>query len=460
MNAIASPSPFELRARELRHAAITAGREATSELFVIRFPARARGAEFLLGLGLAEHGCYFAAPAGTERAGIGAVRVLTAAGSERFQSVRQQAEALFAELSPAAEIRLFGGFAFQPGRSQSETWRPFGEARFVLPRVTYERTGDRAHVALVLAKSELSDGRLETAIELTSRVLEALERPAEVAPGSQSSRSVAGNAELREGSAESWRAQVRAIGDAIDRGELEKLVLARRVDVELKAAFSPAVVLERLRDLAPECARFCFSSGGPAFLGATPERLVTKRGSAFETEAVAGSLDVGTEPVARLLESPKNREEQAIVLRELLRDLEPLAGSIEHRALPEVHVLKHVAHLRTRVQGTLNSRRHVLELVERLHPTPAVAGTPTERALAWIAENEPDERGWYAGPVGWFDGQGDGEFVVALRSGVLTEHHLSLYAGAGIVRGSEADNELAETRWKLAALLGALGVPA
>jgi isochorismate synthase EntC len=89
-----------------------------------------------------------------------------------------------------------------------------------------------------------------------------------------------------------------------------------------------------------------------------------------------------------------------------------------------------------------------------------VAGTPTERALAWIAEHEADERGWYAGPVGWFDGQGDGDFVVALRSGVLGEQHLALYAGAGIVRGSEADDELAETRWKLAALLGALGVPA
>jgi isochorismate synthase EntC len=145
------------------------------------------------------------------------------------------------------------------------------------------------------------------------------------------------------------------------------------------------------------------------------------------------------------------------VVRELLHTLAPLSDSIEHRPVPEVHVLRHVAHLRTRLHGTLNSQRHVLELVERLHPTPAVAGVPTERALAWIAEHEPDERGWYAGPVGWFDARGDGDFVVALRSGVLSGKHLALYAGAGIVRGSEADSELAETRWKLAALLGALG---
>jgi isochorismate synthase EntC len=117
-----------------------------------------------------------------------------------------------------------------------------------------------------------------------------------------------------------------------------------------------------------------------------------------------------------------------------------------------------VVHLRTRISGVLREPLHVLELVERLHPTPAVGGVPTARALSWIAEHEPDERGWYAGPIGWVDAQGDGAFAVALRSGLLENHRASLYAGAGIVQGSDARSELNETRWKLQALLGALGV--
>jgi isochorismate synthase len=307
---------------------------------------------------------------------------------------------------------------------------------------------------LVIPREELADPAGGETLELAARALAALEAPeiSGVPP------SGAGSARLNEQPAEVWAGQVHSIERAIERGELEKLVLARRVEVELATEVSPAIVLDRLRELAPECMRFAFGAGASTFLGAAPERLVSKRGAAFETEAVAGSQRVGSEPTSRLLESSKDREEQAIVLREVLRAIEPLSESIEHRALPEVHVLRHVAHLRTCVQGKLNARRHVLELVERLHPTPAVAGVPTERALAWIAEHESDERGWYAGPVGWFDGEGDGDFVVALRSGVLSGPRLALYAGAGIVRGSEAESELLETRWKLAALLGALGV--
>jgi menaquinone-specific isochorismate synthase len=453
MNAIASPSrPDDPAAGELRRAVLAAPR--ASELIPVVVSAPARSAEFLIGLGLSSDASYFAAPGGGESLGLGAARALTASGPERFHVIRLQAEALFRELPEASGARLFGGFAFQTGRAQSDTWRSFGEARFVLPRVAYERAGDTARLRLVLTEREIAEASGGETLELAARVLGALhgsEVPGVAANGS-------GNARLHEQPAEAWAAQVHAIEGAIARGELEKLVLARRVDLELESRISPAAVLERLRDLAPECARFAFSADESTFLGAAPERLVSKRDSSFETEAVAGSQRVGVEPTSRLLESSKDREEQAIVLRELLVALEPFAASIEHSTLPEVHVLRHVAHLRNRVQGTLNARRHVLELVERLHPTPAVAGVPTERALRWIAAHEPYERGWYAGPVGWFDGAGDGEFVVALRSGVVRAQRLALYAGAGIVRGSEAESELAETRWKLAALLGALGV--
>src|SRR5262249_17858502 len=138
--------------------------------------------------------------------------------------------------------------------------------------------------------------------------------------------------------------------------------------------------------------------------------------------------------------------------------LKPLTTVLEHAPRAEVHQLRHVLHLRTKISGVLTNPRHVLDLVARLHPTPAVGGMPAERALQWIADHEPDERGWYAGPVGWFNAAGDGEFAVALRSGLLEGPRAHLYVGAGIVAGSEAASEFAETRWKLRALLSALGV--
>ncbi len=127
-------------------------------------------------------------------------------------------------------------------------------------------------------------------------------------------------------------------------------------------------------------------------------------------------------------------------------------------AAPVVRALRHVVHLHTPITGTLRHPVHVLELAARLHPTPAVGGTPTRAALDWIAAHETTPRGWYAAPVGWFDGDGDGELAVALRCGVLAGNRAHLWAGAGIVAGSDPDRELAETELKLRAMLGALGI--
>jgi isochorismate synthase EntC len=158
-----------------------------------------------------------------------------------------------------------------------------------------------------------------------------------------------------------------------------------------------------------------------------------------------------------LLESGKDSREHEFVVSEILRLLGPLTSELTP-GKREVHRLRTVLHLRTPIRGRLREASHVLELVGKLHPTPAVGGVPTAAAIEFITRHEPDERGWYAGPVGWFDAAGDGRFVVALRSGVVTGQHAELYAGAGIVRDSNAPSEFDETRWKLAALLGALGV--
>lgn len=419
---------------------------------VLRVPAPARRAELLLRLDYPD-ASYWAEPGGYEHVGLGAIVTLSATGAERFARVSEQARRLFADLGGAAErVRLFGGFAFQAGRAGTAAWRPFGEGRFVLPRYAYERAGDEAELLVAVTAADLSGANgAESVLAGAAAILDAL------SAGTEERDASAGAPTVSERPESEYFALVGSIRAAIERGDVEKVVLARRVDVSLPGPVDVARVLRRLSAIAPECLRFAFRAAGSTFLGATPERLVDKRGMAFDTEAVAGSIRVGEAPL-RLMESPKERAEQAIVVREVKRTLEPLAEVIDHAPVPEIHRLRHLAHLRTRIRGTLRAPLHVLDLVERLHPTPAVGGVPRARALSWIAEHEPDERGWYSGPIGWFDREGDGEFAVALRSGLFQGASGALYAGGGIVEGSDAASELAETRWKLAALLGALEV--
>lgn len=437
----------------LRRAAEAILARAGGAYVLLKVPVMARRAELLMRLDPFQDASYWAEPGGYEHVALGELATLSAAGADRFASISEQARRLFGEIwDEAGSLRLFGGFAFQAGRARSDAWRVFGEGRFVLPRFSYERSGVDAELSVVLTGREFeSPEARERVFEGAARVLAAL------AGNPEEGEVVSSGATLVERPDSEFFELIARIRASIEHGDLEKLVLARRVGLTLARPLDPARVLRRLSAIAPECVRFAFRTGGSVFLGATPERLVEKRGVQFETDALAGSIRMGEAPL-RLMESQKERAEQAIVVREVKKALEPLAAAIDHAPVPEIHRLRHLTHLRTRIRGTLREALHVLDLVERLHPTPAVGGFPRARALSWIAEHEPDERGWYSGPVGWFDREGNGEFAVALRSGVFQGAEGALYAGAGIVEGSDAASELAETRWKLAALLGALEV--
>jgi salicylate biosynthesis isochorismate synthase len=227
-------------------------------------------------------------------------------------------------------------------------------------------------------------------------------------------------------------------------------------DIDVRGA------LARVRAAYPECSSFAFQRGSAIFLGASPERLVSRRGSAVLADALAGSSarSPGDDEraMAALLASDKDRREHHVVVLAVERALRPFATMMRAPDEPRVRSLRNVHHLWTPIEATLARPVHVLDLVRALHPTPAVCGTPKSAALAWIATHEPAPRGWYAGAVGWFDAEGDGAFSVAIRSGLLDRREAWLYAGAGIVEGSDPDAEYAETRVKHAPLLYALGL--
>jgi isochorismate synthase EntC len=197
--------------------------------------------------------------------------------------------------------------------------------------------------------------------------------------------------------------------------------------------------------------------------GGSIERVEPQALSAAEWRG--GSIErlgprTGDAQADALRASGKDRREHDLVVRAIADALAAAGADVALPAEPSVRELRHVLHLHTPIRATLREPRHVLELAARLHPTPAVGGTPTAEAVAWIAAREPTPRGWYAAPVGWFDLDGDGELAVAIRSGLLAGPRVHLWAGAGIVAGSDPDRELAETDVKLRAMLGALGAPA
>jgi menaquinone-specific isochorismate synthase len=262
-----------------------------------------------------------------------------------------------------------------------------------------------------------------------------------------------------------WTPLVESIRTGIRQGRYRKVVLARRAEAGLHGELDDASFISRLDSVHPETFRFEVRFDKAVFLGASPERLVGKEGLTFATDALAGSApmpesrgeeDCGVSALG-LIADPKERSEHAFVVDAMRRQLAPLCQEFHCPASPRVLRLRHVMHMHTPIRGLLQRRLHVLDLVKALHPTPAVGGVPTEAALQWIAENEPVSRGWYAGPVGWFDRRGDGEFAVALRCGVFRDGRAFLFAGAGIVEQSDPAAEYEETTVKQQALLSVFG---
>lgn len=270
---------------------------------------------------------------------------------------------------------------------------------------------------------------------------------------------------------EQWKDLVRrAVAEMAD-GRLAKVVLARRVDVVANRPFVLHETLSRLESLYPSCAVFHVEG----FIGASPETLVRRHGHEIMSHPLAGTVarsgDDKTDAalLAGLLASAKDRREHQLVVDAIVDQLGALCSSLEVPPEPSVLALRNVSHLGTMLRGTLvdsadgnggHSRLPTaLELAAFLQPTPAVGGHPTDAALRWQRDNEGFDRGCYAGPVGWVDACGDGEWALGLRSANVSGCHAALYAGNGIVVGSDADAELAETQLKLQALLAALVRP-
>ena len=255
-----------------------------------------------------------------------------------------------------------------------------------------------------------------------------------------------------------WLESVAQALDAIGMGSVEKIVLARDVLLWSRTDFDIHEILDGLARRFPSC--FTFLVDG--LVGASPELLLRRRGRYVASRVLAGTARRGPDPEedARLGEglmaSRKDRWEHDLAARSVSEVLGPLCDRIDIPDAPSLVRLENVQHLGSDLSGTLAGPTHILDILESLHPTAAVAGTPRGAALALIRELEGMDRGRYAGPVGWCDASGDGEFAIALRCAHIEGGRARLFAGAGVVEGSLPESELMETWLKLRAMTEAL----
>lgn len=334
----------------------------------------------------------------------------------------------------------FGAIAFDPARALGAAWDGFAVGRWTLPEtLAWSRSG-RHYVAT------FGDGCER---RLASALRAAKTQPHPAAPNT--ARLV-----VRPGDRERWHALVNRALEEIRAGSLDKVVLARALDVEAEGPLDTGSILARLEERNPGCRTFLLrGDDGSAFLGATPETLCRIQGSTLRTEALAGSARPGA--AAELLGSQKDLREHRWVVDHLTFALQGLATDEQHPREPAVRAFANVLHLHTPIRARLLPGRSVADVVAALHPTPAVGGVPAAHALSFLADHEDLDRGLYAGLVGWV-GLGRAELAVALRSAVVRGSRARLFAGAGVVEGSSAEAEWAETALKSRALLDALEV--
>jgi menaquinone-specific isochorismate synthase len=392
-------------------------------------------------------------------AGRGAAARVEASGDGRFRDVRRLSDQVFASIREidgggAGALRLFGGFAFEPQRAPQAPWTGFADASFVLPRFSYCTSATSAVLRVVAPASALRGA--EDRLASIAQGLERAREPSCLRPHA------ARPARLMEMARPDWDALVRGALHAIRSGGLEKVVAARTSAVTLDAPIDLPSALARMRRLEPSCMRFVFERERSVFLGASPERLAVLAGAVLEADALAGSISrregEDDAEIAALRASEKDGREHAHVVDGIRAALGPFCADLEAPARPAVRSLRAVHHLWTPIRAIVGRSTHILDLVEAIHPTPAVCGLPRDRARDFIAAHEPAPRGWYASPVGWFDADGQGQFAVAIRSALVRATDAWLFAGAGIVEGSEPGNEYRETGVKQTTMLAALEV--
>ena len=350
---------------------------------------------------------------------------------------------------------LLGGFSFDPFKQKKGIWKRFADGKMILPKFMLTIIKGQAWLTtnIIVNVDVCPDERMAWLEEQEHLLLNNYTRPSS-RPSSQMIK--------LEVSPEQWIGSVAKVAEDIRAGLVEKVVLARELRIRTKEDIQIENVLSRLLAEQQKCYLFAVESGDDCFIGASPERLVKKQKQECLAMCLAGTIARGNSKEedeqlgAELLHDKKNLHEHYLVVYMIKTAMEEGCKHVISPAKPTLYKLRDVQHLYTPVSGLAKDTTSLLDMVEKLHPTPALGGYPRDKALEKIREVENLDRGWYAGPVGWVNMDGNGEFAVAIRSGLVQGKSVSIFAGCGIVADSDPESEYIETKMKFKPMLSAL----
>lgn len=349
----------------------------------------------------------------------------------------------------------FGGFPFDKKENAEELWASYNGSQFRVP--TYLLTIDNNKAFLTTTVYVEQGSNIDQlASELVTGKNQLLHAPE---PVYRENHVVL----KHEVDPVQWKKLVKKATTAIDEEQVDKIVLARELQLEFEEDCDLGEVLDRLEKTQENSFVFAWEKDHTCFVGATPERLVKVDNKQLLSACIAGTAPRGktkeedNDIGQQLLNDQKNRNEHQFVVNMIKNAVSSFAKFVEIPDQPILYPLKNLQHLYTPVNAELDQGYTLLDVVEKLHPTPALCGFPRESSLAFIRQFEQLERGWYGAPIGWFDQTFDGEFAVAIRSALVSENKGSLFAGCGVVQDSDPEIEYQETTIKFTPMLHALG---
>ncbi|SFD93641.1 isochorismate synthase [Lentibacillus persicus] len=394
-------------------------------------------------------------------AGVGCAHEITA-GSNRmdeaeksWQKLRDEAIIHNPYKKPGTGLVTMGGMSFDPLSQRTSLWNNFPPLSLTVPEIVLTRSAENCYLTI-----NVKVNGIDKASEITQR-LNKLERS--LLTHSSALPDDVTIEKKQEVDPESWKQTVRHATEFIKANKADKIVLARKLLVKLSDKSAVSTILYNLIEQQPNSYVFAFERNGDCFLGASPERLIKQEQEEVLSTCLAGTAPRGQtkeedEQIAQsLLHDEKNRSEHEFVVKMIRQSMVHYCRAVNIPDNPVIYPLKNLQHLYTPVKAVLKEKHSIFDIIDKLHPTPALGGVPTEESLAFIREHEQLDRGWYGAPVGWMDSNLHGEFAVAIRSGLIQEKQASLFAGCGIVRDSDPDEEYKETGIKFMPMLSVLG---
>lgn len=418
-----------------------------------------------------EEQVYFREPGGSRQVlGLGIAHLLESRSSARFRDIDRASKALFANAliaGPGRGPQLVGGFAFTPQYLSDRLWHDFLPACFILPHFQIEKEEDNHFLRINVwadAGQELKQVQknCEQALGL---FLETYFSKEGAGPTHNSIQfDTTREFEVSEPVTRlDWNESVKEALDLIGKRHLKKIVLSRVLEIRCKQGFSISRALRSLLEKYSDCFIFLFKHGREsAFLGASPELLCRSEGDVLELAALAGTIPRKDQESQDLLgkhglfSSAKDRKEHQYVVDSIVKLVRTEGGTLNVPSQPQILSLRNVHHLLTRMSARGMTKRSALGWASLLHPTPALGGEPRDEALQWIDKLESQPRGWYGAPFGVVDSFSNGTFTVAIRSAAVSGPRAWLFAGAGIVEGSQPFDEWLETSWKFRPMFEAL----